>query len=142
MIDSTLSEKEQLKSVGLKVTHPRMRILALLEQSELIHLSAETVYRMLLEGEEEIGLATVYRVLTQFEQAGILKRHNFETGHSVFELDRGEHHDHLLCTSCGKVEEFFEDRIEVIQHEIADKYQFVIEDHALTLYGVCKDCQK
>ncbi len=142
MIDQSLSEKEQLKSAGLKVTHPRMRILALLEESEQIHLSAEEVYRTLIEKEEEIGLATVYRVLTQFEQAGILKRHNFETGHSVFELDRGDHHDHLLCTSCGAVEEFFEAKIEKLQHEIADNYSFQISDHALTLYGVCGSCQK
>lgn len=140
MIDNKLSEKEQLRNVGLKVTHPRMRILALLEESDQIHLSAEAVYRMLIDREEEIGLATVYRVLTQFEQAGILKRHNFETGRSVFELDRGEHHDHLLCTSCGGVEEFYDDRIETLQHEIAAQHQFEIADHALTLYGVCKNC--
>jgi Fur family ferric uptake transcriptional regulator len=117
-----------------------MRILALLEESDQIHLSAEAVYRMLIDREEEIGLATVYRVLTQFEQAGILKRHNFETGHSVFELDRGEHHDHLLCTSWGGVEECYDDRIETLQHEIAAQHQFEIADHALTLYGVCKNC--
>ncbi len=141
MSDQMVHEKEQLKSVGLKVTHPRMRILALLEGSEQIHLSAEEVYRLLIEHGEEIGLATVYRVLTQFEQAGILKRHNFETGHSVFELDRGGHHDHLLCTACGSVEEFFHPQIEVLQHEIADKHQFELADHALTLYGICKQCQ-
>ncbi len=140
MIDQSLSEKEQLKNAGLKVTHPRMRILALLEASEQVHLSAEEVYRTLIEREEEIGLATVYRVLTQFEQAGILQRHNFETGHSVFELDRGDHHDHLLCTRCGRVEEFFEPKIEQLQHKIADQYKFQISDHALTLYGVCNEC--
>ncbi len=141
MIDQSLSEKEQLRSVGLKVTHPRMRILTLLEESSKVHLSAEEVYRMLIDQEEEIGLATVYRVLTQFEQAGILKRHNFETGHSVFELDRGEHHDHLLCTKCGKVEEFHDSDIEKLQQKIADDHAFDIVDHSLTLYGICNQCK-
>ncbi len=140
MVDQNLSEKEQLRSVGLKVTHPRIRILSLLEECTKSHLSAEEVYRMLIDQEEEIGLATVYRVLTQFEQAGILKRHNFETGHSVFELDRGEHHDHLLCTKCGKVEEFHNHEIERLQQQIADKHGFEIMDHSLTLYGICRQC--
>lgn len=142
MIEQGLSEKEQLRNVGLKVTHPRMRILSLLETCDQIHVSAEEVYRMLIEANEEIGLATVYRVLTQFEQAGILQRHNFETGHSVFELDRGDHHDHLLCTRCGAVEEFTDPRIEAVQHEIADQYGFQLMDHALTLYGRCRKCQE
>ncbi len=141
MSEQRVTEKEQLKSAGLKVTQPRIRILALLEESEDVHFSAEAVYRSLIEQQEDIGLATVYRVLTQFEQAGILKRHNFETGHSIFELDRGGHHDHLLCTSCGRVEEFFEPKIEQLQHKIAAQHQFEISDHALTLYGVCSVCR-
>jgi Fur family transcriptional regulator, ferric uptake regulator len=141
VIDETLSEKEQIRSAGLKVTHPRMRILELLENSSKAHLSAEEVYRMLIESDEEIGLATVYRVLTQFEQSGILQRHNFETGHSVFELDRGEHHDHLLCVSCGMVEEFHDEQIEKLQHEVAERYDFKTIDHSLTIYGNCKECK-
>ena len=141
MIDETLSEKEQIRSAGLKVTHPRMRILELLENSSKAHLSAEEVYRMLIESDEEIGLATVYRGLTQFEQSGILQRHNFETGHSVFELDRGEHHDHLLCVSCGMVEEFHDEQIEKLQHEVAERYDFKTIDHSLTIYGNCKECK-
>ena len=141
MVDQSMSEKEQLRSAGLKVTHPRIRILSLLEEQGGAHLSAEDVYRLLIGQNEEIGLATVYRVLTQFEQAGILKRHNFETGHSVFELDRGEHHDHLLCTQCGRVEEFHNPEIESLQQQIASDHGFEIVDHALTLYGICRRCR-
>ncbi len=141
MIDKTLSEREQIREAGLKVTHPRMRILRLLEESEQIHLSAEEVYRILIETNEEIGLATVYRVLTQFEQSGILKRHNFETGHSVFELDRGEHHDHLLCIKCGAVEEFHDEQIESLQYKVSEAHNFKTIDHSLTIYGHCKSCQ-
>jgi Fur family ferric uptake transcriptional regulator len=106
------------------------------------HLTAEDVYKTLLQEGEEIGLATVYRVLTQFEAAGLVKRHHFEGGNSVFELNRGDHHDHVVCVKCGKVEEFSDDIIEKRQKEIAQRLQFKLTDHALCLYGVCIDCQQ
>ncbi len=137
-----MSEREQLKSAGLKVTLPRMKILDLLEKSKVIHVSAEDVYRQLIESGEDIGLATVYRVLTQFEAAGLVTRHNFDTGHSVFELDRGEHHDHLLCVKCGLVEEFFDKTIEKHQNTIAKQHDFEITDHSLVIYGICGKCKK
>lgn len=104
-------------------------------------MSAEDVFKALLEAGDEVGLATVYRVLTQFEQAGIVERHHFESGHSVFELDEGEHHDHLVCLKCGKIEEFTDDIIEDRQHKIANKANFELKDHSLYLYGVCGECQ-
>ena len=115
-------ESSELRKAGLKVTLPRMKILEILETSATRHMSAEDVYKVLLEAEEEIGLATVYRVLTQFEAAGLVTRHNFEGGHSVFELDDGDHHDHMVCVETGDVVEFVSDEIERLQHEIAEKY--------------------
>lgn len=132
-------ESQDLKKVGLKVTLPRMKILELLEVSEEHHLTAEDIYRMLLESGEEIGLATVYRVLTQFEAAGLVRRHHFEGGQGVFELDRGEHHDHMVCSRTGKVVEFYDEIIEQRQREIAKQHGFEITDHSLILYGEFTD---
>lgn len=130
---------QDIKNAGLKVTLPRVKILELLENSQARHVSAEDVYKMLLGDGEDIGLATVYRVLTQFESAGLVERHHFEGGHSVFELNRGEHHDHLVCINCGRVVEFYDDTIEKRQKQIAKKHRFTIEDHSLILYGRCKN---
>lgn len=136
------SENQELRKAGLKVTLPRVKILQLLENSETRHLSAEDVYKALIDQGEEVGLATVYRVLTQFESAGLVMRHRFEGGHSVFELHTVEHHDHIVCNKCGKVEEFFDEIIEERQDKIAAEYGFEITDHSLYLYGICGDCQK
>ena len=127
-------ESQELRKVGLKVTHPRIRILELLEQSKPRHMTAEDIYRHLLDQGDEIGLATVYRVLTQFETAGLVLKHNFEGGQAVYELDRGEHHDHMVDIDTGKVIEFFNDEIEVLQHKIAAEHGYEIEAHALVLY--------
>lgn len=127
-------EAQDLKKVGLKATLPRMKVLQILEESDLRHMSAEDVYKKLLEANEEVGLATVYRVLTQFETAGLVIRHHFDSGHSVFELDQGGHHDHMVCLKTGKVIEFRNDEIERIQREIANKHGYIIEDHNLVLY--------
>ena len=127
-------ESQELRKVGLKVTHPRMRILELLEQAKPRHMTAEDIYKQLLGHEDDIGLATVYRVLTQFEAAGLVLKHNFEGGHAVYELDRGEHHDHMVDVDSGKVIEFHSDEIEELQHRIAAEHGYVIEDHALVLY--------
>lgn len=135
-------DNSNLKKVGLKITNPRIKILEIMERAEKHHMSAEDIYRILLEAGEEIGLATVYRVLTQFEEAGLVTRHHFEGGQSVFELDHGTHHDHLVCVTCSRVEEFVDATIENRQKEIAAKAQFSITDHSLTIYGVCHDCQK
>lgn len=135
-------EKQDLKNAGLKVTAPRLKILSVLEQADVRHLSAEDVYRQLIESGEEIGLATVYRVLTQFESAGLVTRHNFESGHSVFEIDSGQHHDHIVCVRCGRVEEFVDDTIEKLQQEIAERADFEMTDHSLCIYGICGQCQK
>ena len=132
-------EDQDIRKVGLKVTVPRLKILELLEKSGERHVSAEDVYRLLLEAGDEIGLATVYRVLTQFEAAGLVERHKFEEGYSVFELNRGQHHDHIVCIVCGRVEEFIDETIERRQSEIAQKKGFEIGDHSLTIYGRCKD---
>ncbi|AOU14814.1 transcriptional repressor [Legionella pneumophila] len=113
----------------------------ILEQSRNHHLSAEAVYKALLESGEDVGLATVYRVLTQFEAAGLVSRHNFEGGHSVFELSQGEHHDHLVCVKCGRVEEFVDEIIEQRQKAIAERAHFKMTDHALNIYGICPQCQ-
>lgn len=137
-----VEESQQLKDAGLKITMPRVKILQILEQSPKHHLSAEGVYKALLDMGEDVGLATVYRVLTQFEVAGLVTRHNFEGGHSVFELSQGEHHDHLVCVKCGRVEEFVDKIIEERQQMIADNAQFKMTDHALNIYGLCPDCQK
>lgn len=135
------SENQELRKAGLKVTLPRVKILQILEGSATKHMSAEDVYKALIEAEEDVGLATVYRVLTQFETAGLVARHHFEGGHSVFELMPDDHHDHIVCDSCGKVEEFFDDIIEQQQEKIAKKHGFKITDHSMYLYGICKDCQ-
>ncbi|WP_058452228.1 ferric iron uptake transcriptional regulator [Legionella maceachernii] len=137
-----MEESQQLKDAGLKITMPRVKILQILEQSPKHHLSAEGVYKALLDMGEDVGLATVYRVLTQFEVAGLVTRHNFEGGHSVFELSQGEHHDHLVCVKCGRVEEFVDKIIEERQQMIAENAQFKMTDHALNIYGLCPDCQK
>jgi Fur family ferric uptake transcriptional regulator len=135
-------ESSELRKAGLKVTLPRMKILEILETSETRHMSAEDVYKVLLEAEEEIGLATVYRVLTQFEAAGLVTRHHFEGGHSVFEMNEGHHHDHIVCNQCGKVIEFVEETIERCQEKVARKAGFSIRDHSLIIYGDCnrKNC--
>lgn len=127
-------ESQDLRKVGLKVTHPRVRILGILEDSDGKHLTAEDIYRELLAHEDDIGLATVYRVLTQFETAGLVLKHNFEGGQAVYELDRGHHHDHMVDLDSGKVIEFTSEEIERLQREIADKHGYVIEEHSLVLY--------
>lgn len=131
-----------LKSSGLKATLPRLRILNLFETSPVRHLSADDVYRMLMQESVDIGLATVYRVLTQFEQAGLLRRHHFESGKAVFELNQGGHHDHIVCLQCGHVEEFFNPEIERLQDEIARENGFSLQQHSMALYADClrKDC--
>jgi Fur family ferric uptake transcriptional regulator len=126
-----------LKSSGLKATLPRVKILEIFQNSRVRHLSAEDVYKVLLAENIDVGLATVYRVLTQFEQAGLLSRNHFETGKAVFELNEGTHHDHLVCLDCGRVEEFFDAEIEQRQHKVAADRGFAIADHALALYGHC-----
>ena len=131
-----------LKKAGLKITLPRVKILEILENAKEHHLSAEDVYKVFLESGEDIGLATVYRVLTQFEQAGLVVRHHFSDEHSVFELDHGEHHDHLVCVKCNSVQEFVDDVIEKRQKEVAKSSGFTITDHSLNIYGICKACQK
>ena len=135
-------ESDDIRNAGLKVTLPRLKILEVLEGTGSRHMSAEGVYRELLARGEEIGLATVYRVLTQFEGAGLVARHHFEGGQSVFELNRGEHHDHIVCVQCGRVEEFFDETIEKRQRSIARDRGFAINDHSLIIYGDCrrKDC--
>jgi len=135
-------ENQELRKVGLKVTLPRVKILQILESSENKHMSAEDVYKALMESDQDVGLATVYRVLTQFESAGLVMRHHFEGGHSVFELTSADHHDHMVCNQCGKVEEFFDRIIEDQQDKIAEKYGFKITDHSMYLYGLCSGCQK
>ncbi len=137
-----MSQTHDLKKAGLKATVPRLKILEILEGNREQHLRAEDVYKALLKSNEDIGLATVYRVLTQFEAAGLVSRHHFEGGHSVFELDEGQHHDHILCTSCGRVDEFLDDAIEERQRVIAEKAGYQITDHSLYIYGVCAECQK
>lgn len=128
---------QDLRKAGLKVTLPRIKILELLETAEDHHLSAEEIYKTLLEQGEDVGLATVYRVLTQFESAGIIQRHNFENNHSVFEIMQEGHHDHLVCQGCNKVVEFTNDIIEDEQHKIAKAHGFILTGHALNLYGYC-----
>ncbi|MBL8453427.1 MAG: ferric iron uptake transcriptional regulator [Zoogloea sp.] len=133
------NNSQNLKSIGLKATFPRLKILDLFQKAENRHLTAEDVYRLLISEDMDIGLATVYRVLTQFEQAGLLERHYFESGKAVFELNEGHHHDHLVCLQCGKVEEFFDPEIEERQNRIAAERGFAVKEHALYLYA---DCQK
>lgn len=129
-----MEQRHELRKAGLKITLPRLKILEILENASNRHLSAEDIYKDLLDSGEEIGLATVYRVLTQFEAAGLVTRHNFEGGHSVFELDDGEHHDHMVCVETGDVIEFTSEEIERLQHEVAEKHGFELLDHSLVLY--------
>ncbi|MEM7081824.1 MAG: ferric iron uptake transcriptional regulator [Pseudomonadota bacterium] len=131
---SANNQSQDLRKAGLKVTLPRLKIFEIMETSDTRHLSAEDVYKLLLESGEDIGLATVYRVLTQFESAGLVTRHNFEGGHAVFELDQGQHHDHMVCIETGDVIEFVSDEIERLQHEIAEKHGYDLEDHSLVMY--------
>ncbi len=137
-----MSNSQSLKSIGLKATFPRLKILELFEKSDVRHLTAADVYRLLINENMDIGLATVYRVLTQFEQAGLLERHYFESGKAVFEMNAGQHHDHLVCINCGKVEEFYDAEIEKRQALVARAKGFQIADHALSLYANCTkaDC--
>jgi Fur family ferric uptake transcriptional regulator len=133
---------DELKSTGLKATGPRLKILEIFQKGEQRHMTAEDVFRALLDENSDVGLATVYRVLTQFEQAGILSRSHFESGKAVYELDEGKHHDHLVCLDCGRVEEFYDAEIERRQQAVAKVKGFVIADHALSLYAHCNktDC--
>jgi Fur family ferric uptake transcriptional regulator len=134
-------DNSDLKKAGLKITLPRVKILQILENASSHHMSAEDVYRVLIESSEDIGLATVYRVLTQFEEAGLVIRHNFAEGHSIFELDNGLHHDHLVCIKCGDVQEFVDTVIEERQRFVAEKAGYSITDHSLNIYGICPACQ-
>ena len=131
---------EELKNTGLKATLPRLKILELFQKGRQRHMTAEDVFRVLLQEQSDIGLATVYRVLTQFEQAGILSRSHFESGKAVYELNEGQHHDHLVCTSCGKVEEFYDAEIERRQQMVAKAKHWLLQDHAMSLYGLCASC--
>ena len=131
---------DELKNTGLKATLPRLKILEIFQTGSQRHMTAEDVFRVLLNEHSDIGLATVYRVLTQFEQAGILERSHFESGKAVYELNEGTHHDHLICTSCGKVEEFYDAEIERRQQMIAKDKGWIMQDHAMSLYGLCGDC--
>jgi Fur family ferric uptake transcriptional regulator len=136
-------ENHELKNAGLKITAPRIKILQILEkQANERHFTAEKLYKILLSENEDIGLATVYRVLTQFEAAGLVTRHHFEGGNSVFELDNGGHHDHLVCVKCGKVDEFQDEFIESRQREIAESFGYELTDHNFYLYGFCSNCRK
>ena len=136
-----MTQNRRLKDVGLRVTSQRLKILELMEKSQERHLSAEMIYRELNQGGEEMALATVYRVLTQFETSGLVIRHYFHTGESLFELADMEHHDHLVCIYCGLVDEFTNDVIEAEQEAIARANNFLISDHSLTIYGICSACQ-
>jgi Fur family transcriptional regulator, ferric uptake regulator len=132
-----MADSNDLKTMGLKATLPRLKILELFQAGKQRHMTAEDVYRVLLSDDADIGLATVYRVLMQFEQAGILKRNNFESGKAVFEINEGTHHDHLVCLDCGRVEEFFDAEIESRQHQVASERGFQLQDHALSMYAHC-----
>jgi len=134
-----MNDQKELKNAGLKATLPRLKVLSLFENSKDRHLSAEDIYKVMLNAGEDVGLATVYRVLTQFEQAGLLIRHHFEGGKAVFELNSGSHHDHIVCVKCGRVEEFYDAEIEKRQEEAADKLGFTMQEHSLTIYGMCKN---
>ena len=138
-----MSNIDELKNTGLKATLPRLKILEVFQRGKQRHMTAEDVYRLLIEEHSDVGLATVYRVLTQFEQAGILLRSHFEGGKAVNELDEGQHHDHLVCMDCGRVEEFYDPEIEQRQQRIALERGFVLQEHALSLYANCNksDCK-
>jgi Fur family transcriptional regulator, ferric uptake regulator len=135
-----MNDQNELKTMGLKATFPRLKILDIFRKSDHRHQSAEDIYRALISEDVDIGLATVYRVLTQFEQAGILIRSQFDGGKAVFELNDGDHHDHLICTNCGKVVEFSDHEIEKRQHKIAKDQGFALESHTMLLYGICPEC--
>ena len=137
-----MGDPQDLKNAGLKATTPRLKILNLFETSDVRHLTAEDVYKILLADNEDVGLATIYRVLAQFEQAGLLIRHGFEGGKAVFELDQGKHHDHLVCLQCGKVEEFYDPDIEKRQDKVAKERGFIVREHSLYLFADCinPDC--
>jgi len=137
-----MSDQSELKNMGLKATFPRLKILDIFRKSDTRHFSAEDIYRTLIAENIEIGLATVYRVLTQFEQAGILVRSQFDSGKAVFELNDGDHHDHLICTTCGIVVEFRDAEIERRQLKVAKDNGFKLESHHMVLYGTCEDCLK
>ena len=141
--EKPMSNIEELKNTGLKATLPRLKILEIFQAGRQRHMTAEDVFRVLLDERSDIGLATVYRVLTQFEQAGLLIRSNFESGKAVYELNEGQHHDHLVCLDCGRVEEFYDADIEQRQHTIAESRGFELQEHALSLYAHCikKDCE-
>ena len=132
-----MTDSADLKKAGLKATLPRLKILSILEAAKVRHMTAEDVYKALLETGEEVGLATVYRVLTQFEAAGLVIRHNFEGGRSVFEINQGGHHDHVVCVECGEVFEFYDPAIEERQRKVAENLGFDVDSHALYMYGVC-----
>ncbi|MCX7185725.1 MAG: ferric iron uptake transcriptional regulator [Methylophilaceae bacterium] len=133
-----MRDQKDLKNAGLKATLPRLKVLSLFENSKERHLSAEDIYKVMINSGEDVGLATVYRVLTQFEQAGLLIRHHFESGKAVFELNAGGHHDHVVCMKCGRVAEFYDEEIEKRQESAAAKLGFTMQDHSLTIYGLCK----
>lgn len=135
------SLSDGLNNVGLKSTLPRLRILSILEASSVRHLSAEDIYDELKKENQTVGLATIYRVLSQFVDAGLVVRHQFEGNKSIFELNSDEHHDHMVCLKCSKVIEFMDEKIEILQEQVADKHQFDLQDHSLTLFGFCKACQ-
>lgn len=132
---------QDLKKSGLKVTTPRLKILYILEQDKTGHLRAEDIFSKLKDENQDVSLATVYRVLTSFEEVGLIKKHNFSDGHAVFEINKGEHHDHLVCNECGLIEEFVDDTIEKRQDDIAKNKGFKIIDHTMIIYGICKNCQ-
>lgn len=138
--DSRMTDPVDLKNAGLKATFPRLKILDIFRRADERHQSAEDVYRALIAEDVDIGLATVYRVLTQFEQAGILVRSQFDGGKAVFELNDGDHHDHLICTHCNKVVEFSDAHIETRQYKVAEDHGFILESHTMMLYGMCPDC--
>jgi Fur family ferric uptake transcriptional regulator len=135
-------QNQELREAGLKVTLPRVKILEILEDHEPRHMSAEDMYKALLETGEDIGLATVYRVLTQFETAGLVTRHHFEGGHSVFEINEGGHHDHIVCVKCGRVDEFTDEVIEQRHRAIASETGYEMTDHSLYIYGICPACRE
>lgn len=137
-----MDKNDNLKKVGLRTTIPRLKILDIFSKSERRHMSAEEVYRCLLDEGEDIGLATVYRVLTQFETAGLLQKNMFGENKAMYELDSGEHHDHMICLACGHVEEFHNDTIETLQVEVTEKTGFKLSYHEMNLYGYCADCRK
>jgi Fur family ferric uptake transcriptional regulator len=137
-----MKDSTDLKKAGLKATLPRLKILRILEDAKVRHMSAEDVYKLLIDAGEEVGLATVYRVLTQFESAGLVLRHNFEGGRAVFEINQGSHHDHMVCIECGKVFEFMDSAIEERQRKVAEQAGFVVDEHSLYLYGTCEGMRR